>query len=107
MPSIKENRKALVELLSKDRQSIQSFSSFRVLCKKYFSSPLAENLIVIAYDSGIMSAIEEAEVLDGQFINGFVNHLVHNYGLNSSAATWSVSIWVDCYGRNVLRKTTT
>lgn len=98
MPSIEENRRALIELLSKDRQSIKSCSSFRKLCKESFSNTLAENLLIIAYDAGIMSAIEDSETIDIDFINGFVNYLVQNYGLTPSAATWSVSIWANAMG---------
>ncbi len=63
------------------------------------------NVLVIAYDSGIISAIRDSEIIDDALINRLEKRLITDYAMNSNMAQWAVRFWVEMYGAEILRKT--
>ena len=60
------------------------------------------NLMVSAYDLGIVSEIEKTSVLDRVFARRFINRLQTEYGISKDNAEWAVSTWCVSYGKNIL-----
>ena len=64
------------------------------------------NVLVSAYDCGIISAIRDSEIIDDALINRLEKRLITDYAMNSDMAQWAVRFWVEMYGVEILRKTT-
>ncbi len=63
------------------------------------------NVLVSAYDCGIISAIRDSEIIDDALINRLEKRLITDYAINSDMAQWAVRFWVEMYGVEILRKT--
>lgn len=62
------------------------------------------NLILAAFDSGIIKRINSVDVIDEKFIVLSVKHLVRNYGLSDKNAQSAVNFWVMEYAVKYLHK---
>ena len=60
------------------------------------------NLMISAYDLGIVSEIEKTSVLDRVFARRFTHRLQNEYGISKENAEWAVSTWCVSYGKNIL-----
>lgn len=63
---------------------------------------LHPNLIMIAYDSGILEDISHQEKIGKAFFNSYVKILVEKYGLSIENANWAVRTCCRIYGNKVL-----
>lgn len=78
---------------------------FTGLIKDYFPDQAKTiNLMLMAYDVGLVHEIQSAGKLNNAFAFRFVKQLTEDYGLSRVNADWVVSIWCVCYGKNVLGK---
>lgn len=63
---------------------------------------LHPNLIMIAYDSGILEDISHQDKIGKAFFNSYVKILVEKYGLSIENANWAVRTCCCIYGNKVL-----
>ena len=63
---------------------------------------LHPNLIMIAYDSGILEDISHQDKIGKAFFNSYVKILVEKYGLSIENANWAVRTCCGIYGNKVL-----
>ena len=84
---------------------IDDKKKFTGLIKDYFPDQAKTiNLMLMAYEVGIVSQIQTAGKLNNAFAFRLVKQLTEDYGLSRVYADWVVSIWCVCYGKNVLGK---
>ena len=82
-----------------DETSLGSRSILRVrLLDAYPDDRLMQNVVLLAYDIGIVQSIDRAENLDQPFLFKMCRLLDRNYGLNNSSAVSAVKFWVLEYG---------
>lgn len=62
------------------------------------------NLIISAYDLGIVPEIQKTKEIDKVFVNRFLKELLNKHGISEDNAKWAVTTWCVCYGKKVLRK---
>ena len=62
------------------------------------------NLMLMAYEVGIVQQIQTAGRINNAFAFRFVKQLTDDYGLSRANADWVVSVWCVCYGKNILGK---
>jgi len=65
---------------------------------------LKVNLVLAAFDAGIIRVIEQAAKLDEQTQLGIWKTLVDEFGYKEEHAAWAVSYWMSNYGSYALRK---
>lgn len=63
------------------------------------------NLLLQAYEQGILSEIESEPIIRSPFAYKFKKRLLDNYGISNEYADWTVTVWCIAYGNLVLRKT--
>lgn len=85
--------------------AIEDKKKFTGLIKDYFPDQAKTiNLMLMAYEVGIVGQIQTAGKLNNAFAFRFVKQLTEDYGLSRVNADWVVSVWCVCYGKNVLGK---
>ena len=92
-------------MLMKYGDAIDDKKKFTGLIKDFFPDQAKTiNLMLMAYDVGIVGQIQAAGKLNNAFAFRFVKQLTEDYGLSRVNADWVVSVWCVCYGKNVLGK---
>lgn len=75
-----------------------------VLADIFPTERLKINIILAAYDEGIVDAINKAEEIDNILAGRFVKILVTDYGISEENARWALDYWFNNYGTDVLKK---
>ena len=75
-----------------------------VLADFFPTERLKINIILAAYDEGIVDAIKKADEIDNILAGRFVKILVADYGISEENARWALNYWFDNYGTGVLEK---
>lgn len=94
-------------LLYSYRDTIGIRSRFSALVKDFFPGQQMQmqiNLILAAYDLGIVQEIEHVLSINNAFAYRFVKRLIDEYGISRVNADWAVSVWCVCYGQRMLGK---
>lgn len=92
-------------MLRKYADAVNEKKRFTGLIKDYFPQEAkAINLMLMAYEIGIVQQIQSTARINNAFAYRFVKQLVDNYGLSRVNADWVVSVWCVCYGKKVLGK---
>lgn len=81
----------------------------RELLKKHLSELFPTeikkvNLLLIAYDENIVTAIEDSNELDNPLFGKWKDYLINNYGISADNAEWTVDYWFSTYGVEVCKK---
>ena len=63
------------------------------------------NLVLNAYDEGIMDEIGKAIVLDSSVFEYWEKNLIDSYGISKENAEWTVDYWFSQYGVEICDKT--
>ena len=61
------------------------------------------NILLQAYDLGIVEEIRKLKVIDSVFISRFTNKMVNDFGTSEVLAEAMVLLWCFSYGRDILR----
>ena len=86
-------------------EAIEDKKKFTGLIKDFFPDQAKTiNLMLMAYDVGLVQQIQSAGKINNAFAFRFVKQLTEDYGLSRVNADWVVSVWCVCYGKNVLGK---
>lgn len=97
--------KEFEQILTKYHDAIAVRSRFSGLMKDYMPGhPMQINLLLNAYDLGIVKEIETVSTINQAFAFRFVKRLTEEYGVSRANADWAVSMWCVCYGQSVLKK---
>lgn len=92
-------------LLSMHKDAIDKRPRFVGLVKDVFPGQQMQiNLILSAYDLGLVKEIESVSQINHSFAFRFVKRLMDEYGISRVNADWAVSVWCVCYGQRVLGK---
>lgn len=62
------------------------------------------NLILNAYDEGIMRDIESASLLDIYFFSRWKKRVIDSYGISEENAEWTINYWCTQYGVTICHK---
>lgn len=93
------------KMLNQYSSAVEDKKKFSGLVKDFFNTPedvKAVNLLLTAYDLGIVEDIKNAVRINNTFAYKYVKRLMDEYGLSRVNADWIVSIWCVCYGKKVL-----
>ena len=94
-----------VQLLTKYPDAIGNKRRFTGLIKDLFpGQQMQNNLILMAYNMGLVQALESADVITNALAYGYVKRLMEEHGVARANADWCVSMWCVCYGQRVLHK---
>ena len=86
-------------------QALSEHRIFAGLMKDLFpGEELEANLMILSYDLGIVSALQNVTEIDSTFTFRYINRLQKEYGIGKANAEWAVSEWCICYGKNILHK---
>lgn len=66
---------------------------------------LQVNLLISAYDSGVVTALREATLIDSFLTAALINNLTDVFGLREDLARWAVEYWVEYFAIGYLNKT--
>ena len=92
-------------MLRQYENSIDDKRQFTALVKEIFPEETKNiNLILTAYNMGIVQDIQKANLLNNTFAFRYVKQLMDDYGISRVNADWIVSVWCSCYGKKVLGK---
>lgn len=80
------------------------FKLANVLSDILLGSRLEVNLLMFAYDIGIVNDIRECCKLDKTVKFRCVNKMMNQYGVQRDNALWAVNLWFYSYGINILNK---
>ena len=61
------------------------------------------NILLQAYDLGILEEIERQKIIDNVFVSRFTNSMVNNFGTSETLAEAMILLWCLAYGRDILR----
>lgn len=95
------------KMLNQYKSAVDEKKRFSGLVKDFFNSPedaKAVNLLLIAYDLGIVQDIQKTARINNTFAYRYVKQLMDDFGLSRVNADWIVSIWCVCYGAHILGK---
>ena len=96
---------AINNIFQKFPQCLSNRVNFRGILLDYFPAQKVKvNLILNAYDEGIIEAIKSASELDSVFFISWKKRLIDSYGISEENADWTVDYWCTCYGTAVCRK---
>lgn len=96
---------AFESVLRQYEDAIEDKKRFTGLIKDFFYDQQKNvNLMLMAYDVGIVEQIKTTDRISTAFAYRFVKQLVDDYGLSRANADWIVSVWCVCFGRNILGK---
>lgn len=85
--------------------SIETRLRFSGLLKDFFpENKMQVNLILSAYDLGILQEIKKIQFIDNAFAYRFIKMLMNDYGISESNAKWCIHTWCVCYGKYALSK---
>lgn len=85
--------------------ALENRQRMRAVLLDYFPNERVKaNVLVIAYDSGIVTAIRDSNLLDSAFALRFVKLLTSDFAIQSRMAKWAVQYWMEMYGVQVLGK---
>lgn len=97
--------KEFESMLRRYGDAVDDKKKFTGLIKDYFPREAKTiNLMLMAYDIGIVQQIQGAGRINNAFAYRFVKQLTDDYGLSRVNADWVVSVWCVCYGKNILGK---
>ena len=97
--------KEFESMLRQYGNAIGDRKKFTGLIKDFFPDQAKTiNLMLVAYDVGLVQQIQSADRLNNAFAFRFVKQMTEDYGLSRVNADWVVSVWCVCYGKNVLGK---
>lgn len=92
-------------MLRKYGDTVDDRKKFAGLIKDLFPGEAKTiNLMMMAYDIGIVQQIQTTGKISNAFAYQFVKKLTEDYGLSRVNADWVVSVWCVCYGKNILGK---
>lgn len=92
-------------MLRRYGDAIDDKKLFKGLIKDCFPKEVKTiNLMLMAYDVGIVQQLQAAGRINNAFAYRFVKQLTDDYGLSRANADWVVSVWCVCYGKNILGK---
>ena len=95
------------KMLNQYSSAVGDKRRFAGLVKDFFNTPedvKAVNLLLTAYDIGIVEDIQKTARINNTFAYRYVKQLMDDYGLSRVNADWIVSIWCVCYGSRILGK---
>ena len=95
------------KMLNQYRESIDDKKKFTGLIKDFFHNPedvKAVNLILIAYELGIVEDLNKASKINNTLAFRYVKQMMDDYGLSRVNADWIVAVWCVCYGERTLGK---
>lgn len=93
------------QLLKLYQSSIGIRSRFLGLIKDFFpGQQMQVNLMISAYDLGIVKELDQAVEITNSFAFRFVKRLMDEYGISRKNADWAIAVWCVCYGRGLLCK---
>ncbi|MDO4756281.1 MAG: hypothetical protein Q4A54_08055 [Parabacteroides sp.] len=75
-----------------------------VLADFFPGQRLQVNLLVTAYDSGVVSALKSAAKIDDFIAAALINNLVEVYGIREELAKWAIDYWIDSFAIGYLNK---
>lgn len=75
-----------------------------ILCDYFPDERLKVNVVLAAFDEGIVDAIEEAEHLDNLLAVRFIKTLISDYGITEENARFAAEYWFAKFGEGVLEK---
>ena len=76
---------------------------FNALMRDLFpEEEMKVNLLMAAYDLGIVAEIQKVSYLDRTFSFRFVRRLTASQGISENNAEWSIALWCICYGNQLL-----
>lgn len=99
--------KEFEKMLSQYRDAVDDKKKFSGLIKDFFHNPedvKAVNLILMAYDMGIVEDMKKTAKINNTFAYRYVKQLMDDYGMSRVNADWIVSVWCVCYGARTLGK---
>ena len=99
--------KEFEKVLSQYRDAVDDKKKFTGLIKDFFHNPedvKAVNLILMAYDMGIVEDMNKTARINNTFAYRYVKQLMDDYGMSRVNADWIVSMWCVCYGSHLLNK---
>ena len=97
--------KKFEKMLLRYRDVVGDKRRFTALIKDLFPEEIRNiNLLLAAYDIGIVEDIETVSSINNAFAFKYVKKLMDDYGISRLNADWVVSTWCVCYGEKVLKK---
>jgi len=75
-----------------------------ILCDYFPDERLKVNVVLAAFDEGIVDAIEETERLDNMLAVRFIKTLISDYGITEENARFATEYWFAKFGEGVLEK---
>ena len=88
---------AINNIFQKFPQCLSNRVNFRGILLDYFPAQKVKvNLILNAYDEGIIEAIKSASELDSVFFISWKKRLIDSYGISEENADWTVDYWCTC-----------
>jgi len=95
------------KMLNQYSSAVNDKKMFSGLIKDFFNTPedvKAVNLLLIAYDLGIVEDINKTARINNTFAYRYVKQLMDDYGMSRVNADWIVAVWCVCYGSKILGK---
>mgnify|MGYP004550615039 CR=1 FL=1 len=85
--------------------SLSSRAKLKAVLADFFPGErLKTNVILAAFDEGIVETLEDAEELDNILAGQIVKALVADYGISKENARFAITYWFEQYGEEVLGK---
>ena len=97
--------KEFERLLTEYKDAVDDKQRFTGLVKDFFpDKQMQSNLILAAYNMGIVKDIQGASDIGSAFAFRYVKRLVDEIGISRVNADWAISVWCVCYGQKMLGK---
>ena len=85
---------ALKEIITKYPNALEDDKKLKAFLKDYIpENKLMQNMLMMAYDSGIVSDIRHRNELDKFQMYGYIKCLVNEYGITEKAANTTIEQW--------------